>query len=88
MKQHEQYMQKAHDGQAFRDAILAATDAERAKKRRSAGGGQGAGAPAAQPVQVPAERRAALLGGPAPSRSSSMGPEKKKQRGSGSLLMP
>lgn len=87
MKQHEQYMQKADDGQAFRDAILAATEAERAKKRRSAGSPQGAGARVVQTVQVPAERRSALLGGPAPSRSSSMGPEKKKQRGSGSLLM-
>lgn len=83
MKQHEQYMQKADNGQAFRDAIVAAGEAERAKKRRSAGQPKAA----AQPVQVPSERRTALLGGPAPSRSSGVGPEKKKQRGSGSLLM-
>jgi hypothetical protein len=87
MKQHDRYMQKADNGQAFRDAIIAAGEAERGKKRRSAGSPQGAAAPVAQTVQVPAERRSALLGGPAPSRSSSMGPEKKKQRGSGSLLM-
>lgn len=86
MKQHEQYMQKADNGQAFRDAIVAAGEAERAKKRRSAGNPQPAAAAAVQ--TVPAERRTALLGGPAPSRSSGVGPEKKKSRGSGSLLMP
>lgn len=84
MKQHDRYMQKADNGQAFRDAIIAAGEAERAKKRRSAGNPQ----PAAAAQTVPAERRTALLGGPAPSRSSGVGPEKKKQRGAGSLLMP
>ena len=88
MKQHDRYMQKADNGRAFRDAILAVGEAERGKKRRSAGSPQPAAvAPAVQ--TVPAERRTALLGGPgpAPSRSVDIGEgERKPKRGSGSLL--
>ena len=88
MKQHDQFMQKADNGQAFRDVFIAAAEAERAKKRRSAGQPRAA-APVAQ--TVPAERRTALLGGPvpgpSPSRSVDIGEgEKKRKGGSGSLL--
>jgi hypothetical protein len=86
MKQHDRYMQKADNGQAFKDAIIAAGEAERARKRRSSAGQPRA---VAQAGQVPAERRTALLGGPgpAPSRSVDIGEgEKKRRGGSGSLL--
>lgn len=84
-------MQKADDGQAFKDAIIAAGEAERARKRRSSSGQPRAAAPVTKAVQVPAERRTALLGGPgpgpAPSRSVDIGEgERKRKGGSGSLL--